>query len=158
MLNRLMIYLGASEKRAQAEIANETVKQDAPRVDFTTSPDGQRVLVIEQTYDRAWRLVGLALDSGDFAVEDQNRSQGLYAVEFRDNLAESKRNQGLFSKLAFWRDDEKPERLPGDRYQVRLAGRGEYTLVVIQDGQGQPSNNATARRILDELRESISQS
>ena len=104
---------------------------------------------------RAWRLVGLALDSSDFAIEDQNRAQGLYLVEYRDNVKDSRRKgKGFLARMAFWRKDDKPQS-SGERYQVRLAGRGENTVVVMLNEAGEPDDSARAQNILDGVREAI---
>jgi outer membrane protein assembly factor BamC len=148
MLRRLMIYLGASEKRAETQLAKAANPQ-TPKVRLQDAADGQKTLVIDENYARAWRLVGLALDGSNFVVEDQNRGQGLYVVEYNDPLVERKESKGLFSGLAFWRKDSPSP--PGMRYRVRLAGQGSQTLVVVQNAQGQPDNSPTAQLILKSL-------
>lgn len=43
--------------------------------------DGAGTLELQESFDRAWRRVGLALDRVGFAtVEDRDRSKGLYFV------------------------------------------------------------------------------
>lgn len=155
MLNRLMVYLGASERRAQAELAGtDSQGQGGPRARLIDDPSGQKGLLIEQDYDRAWRLVGLALDGGRFLVEDQNRAEGLYLVEYRENPDAGGASKGLLSRLVFWR--KKQDSAPADeRYRVRLAGRGPQTLVVVHDDSGQPDNSATAQLILDKVRQTV---
>ena len=151
MLNRLMVYLGASERRAELELAQPQLKSRTPQVRLAQGPQGQKGLIIEEDYSRSWRLVGLALDSSNFVVEDQDRAQGLYLVEYRD-LLENDSEPGLFSSLAFWKDDP-PEK--GVRYQIRLAGRGPETLVVIMDASGNPDSSTTAQQILESIAEVI---
>lgn len=156
MLNRLMVYLGASERRAQSELAktgNETTA--GPRAQLVDDPSGQKGLLIEQDYDRSWRLVGLALDGGRFLVEDQNRAEGLYLVEYRENPDAGGSSDGLLSRLVFWRKKQAGGSPPDARYRVRLAGRGPQTLVVVHDDKGQPANSATAQLILDKVRETV---
>lgn len=155
MLNRLMVYLGGADKRALAQAGSGSAAKGI-RVQRTDVGGGQQGLIINENYSRAWGLVGSALDSSNFAVEQQNRSQGLYVVEYVDPVAESRRqNKGLLSKLAFWRDDKGEARQPGERYQVRLAGQGERTLVVVLDAQERPTNSPTAQQILKSLQEQI---
>ena len=151
MLNRLMVYLGASEQRAQAALANAEVIQPL-QAEIIVNEIGQQALLINADYDRSWRLVGLALDTSSFLIEDQNRSEGLYVVEYRETVADSRK--GFLSKLAFWRDDDAP-REEGERYRVRLAGQGAQTLVVVHDMQGQPSNTPAAQFILDNVRQAM---
>ncbi|MFO1351601.1 MAG: outer membrane protein assembly factor BamC [Gammaproteobacteria bacterium] len=159
MLNRLMVHLGASEKRAQAELAKSSERQpdaqaQTARVRAGTTSDGQQALIIREDYDRSWRLVGLALDAGNYAVEDQNRDEGLYVVEYRPEGQKPTRKKGLLSRLAFWRDDDEPA-AEGTRYRVRLAGQGAETLVVVHDADERPDNSPTAQKILNAVREVI---
>jgi outer membrane protein assembly factor BamC len=152
MLNRLMVHLGISEQRAAAEMASAGVVSQGPRVRMVDEGANQKGLLIEQSYSRAWGLVGLALDGSNFVVQDQNRSQGLYVVEYRDPL-EQQDDRGFLSKLAFWKGNSPPPK--GVQYNVRLAGRGSQTLVVVQNSAGQPDDSPTAQLILDKLAEVI---
>lgn len=152
MLNRLTVYLGASEKRAEAQKAKAGTTPAGPRVRLVEQ-GGESQLVISEDYSRAWRLVGLALDGGNYAVEEQNRGQGLYVVEYRDPEKENQKpgDEGLLSKLAFWRS--KPDAPPpGTRYRVRLAGQGQQTVVVVRSASDQPDNSPGARQVLETLR------
>lgn len=154
MLNRLTVYLGASEKRAEAQQA-KTGTAAGPRVRLVQE-SGESRLVIGEDYSRAWRLVGLALDGSNYAVEEQNRSQGLYVVEYRDPEKENRKpgDEGWFSKLAFWRS--KPEAPPpGTRYRVRLAGQAQQTTVVVRNANDQPDDSAGARQVLEVLQQTI---
>jgi outer membrane protein assembly factor BamC len=163
MLSRLMVYLGASERQAEAQLASvqeasqpitDSAIEPSPQLQQArlTTVEGQRALIIEEDYSRAWRLVGLALDSNNFLVENQDRSQGQYVVEYRDPLDDGT-EQGFLSSLAFWQDDPPPPE--GVRYQVRLAGQGPQTVVVVQNAAGQPDESPTAMRILETLSETV---
>lgn len=157
MLNRLMVFLGASQKRAEAQLAEAETKagdapERAPRTRWLDLGEGVNALLINEQYPRAWRLVGLALDSSNFVVEDQNRAQGLYVVEYRE-LLENEQEEGFLSNLAFWKDSPPPE--SGNRYQVRVGARDSQTLVMVYNTEGQPENSATAQRILTSVQEVI---
>lgn len=153
MLKRLMVYLGASERRA--ETAAKTGAAAGPRTRLVDE-GGESRLIVNEDYSRAWRLVGLALDSSSYAVEEQNRSQGLYVVEYRDPELENQKpgDEGWLSKLAFWRS--KPEAPPpGTRYRVRLAGQSGQTVVVVRDSSDQQDSSAGARQVLEALQRTI---
>ncbi len=154
MLKRLTVYLGASEKRAEAQQAKAGTAV-GPRVRLVEQ-DGESQLIVSEDYSRAWRLVGLALDSSNYAVEEQNRGQGLYVVEYRDPEKENQKpgDESWLSKLAFWRSkSEAPP--PGTRYRVRLAGQSGQTLVVVRDSGDRPDNSAGARQVLEALQRTI---
>jgi outer membrane protein assembly factor BamC len=155
MLNRLTVYLGASEKRAEAQQARAATAPAGPRVSLVEQ-GGESRLIVGEDYSRAWRLVGLALDNSNYAVEEQNRGQGLYVVEYRDPEKENQKpgDEGWLSKLAFWRS--KPDAPPvGTRYRVRLSGQGQQTIVVVRDASDQPDSSAGARQVLEALQKVI---
>ncbi|MCL2644437.1 MAG: outer membrane protein assembly factor BamC, partial [Betaproteobacteria bacterium] len=94
MLRRLMVRLGADEARAQSVLA-ETQRVDRAKVQVT---DGETLLQMEESFDRAWRRVGLALDRVNFTVEDRDRAKGLYYVRYVDPEIDNK-SKGFFSRL-----------------------------------------------------------
>lgn len=158
MLSRLMVHLGAEEQRA-ATIAktDQAEASSAPRSRYVDTADGYRALVIEEPYDRAWRLVGLALDGSDFVIEDQNRAEGLYLVG-RSLLTRNPKDkdEGFFGGLFSSSSDELPSAdQDAPRHRVRLAGRGERTLVVVQNDQEQPDASETAEQLLETVQSVI---
>jgi len=146
MMRRLMTFLGAADERARAQLA--AAGRSTARSQLVQSRDGVK-LVIGEDFVRSWRLVGLSLDRVGFAVEDRDRSQGLYYVRYNDPAAEVE--EGLLSSLKFWGDDEDDSQ----RYQIRMAQDGRNTVVTVLDEQGQPEQSNTGRRILNLLREQI---
>ena len=154
MLKRLMAYLGAAEKRTTAEQGKGGTPA-GPRVRLIEQ-GAESQLVISEDYSRAWRLVGLALDSSNYAVEEQNRGQGLYVVEYRDPEKENQKpgDEGWLARLAFWRG--KPDAPPpGARYRVRLAGQSGQSVVVVRDSADQPDSSTGARQVLEAIQRTI---
>ncbi len=150
MLKRLMVFLGTEEQKAAAQLAQARAAGQ-PRATLVTDTGGQTLLKVHEDFSRAWRRTGIALDRIGFAVEDRDRSQGLYFVRYRDPLAED-RNKGILSKLAFWRDRTPDE---GTAYRIRLVGEGGETRVTVEDVEGRRDNSRTARRILTLLEEQL---
>lgn len=156
MLKRLAVYLGASERRAEARQAQASATPTGPRTRLFEE-GGESQLLINEDYSSAWRLVGLALDGSNYAVEEQNRSQGLYVVEYRDPEQENQdsKDKGWLSSLAFWRSDKTEAPPVGARYRVRLAGQGEQTVVVVRDSSDRPDASVGAKQVLDVLQKVI---
>jgi outer membrane protein assembly factor BamC len=156
MLSRITVYLGASEKRAEVEQARASVTPAGPRTRLIEE-GGESRLLINEDYSSAWRLVGLALDGSNYAVEEQNRSQGLYVVEYRDPELENQESgdEGWLSRLAFWRGKKTEAPPVGTRYRVRLAGQGEQTVVVVRDTNDRPDNSAGAKQVVEVLQQVI---
>lgn len=149
MLRRLMVFLGAADERARAALAASGADRP-PRSQLINTADGTQ-LRIADTFDRSWRRVGLALDRVGFAVEDRDRSAGVYFVRYNDPAREDA-DKGWFSNLKFWGDDDVDKI---NRYQVRVADGGAQTAVTVADEQGQTDSSPTAVRILTLLQEQI---
>ena len=150
MLRRLMVHLGVSEAESRAELAAQE-QRGVARSQIIKGRDGVSLL-IEEPFSRAWRLGGLALDRVGFAVEDRNRSQGIYYVRYNDPTAGTDEG-GWLSSLAFWKGDKDIDKQ--SRYQVQLTADELGTRVVVNDEQGQRSNSDTALRILTLIQEQI---
>ncbi|MFP3663357.1 outer membrane protein assembly factor BamC, partial [Burkholderia sp. SIMBA_043] len=57
-------------------------------------------LIVSESFDRAWRRVGVALDGGGFSVDDRDRSAGDYFVRYVDTDTGEKIDQpGFFSRM-----------------------------------------------------------
>ncbi|MDR2788049.1 MAG: outer membrane protein assembly factor BamC [Candidatus Accumulibacter sp.] len=152
MLRRLMVRLGSDDRRAQIELA-ETKNRPIARANLERSPDGASSLVIQESFDRAWRRVGLALDRVGFTVEDRDRSEGLYFVRYVDPESEDRNSEpGLLSKLAFWRPAA-PD--PQTKYRVYLKEGGGQTSVQVLSAEGGADRSDTGKKILDLLFEQL---
>lgn len=150
MLRRMMVYLGAADERARAQLAARGQRQQ-PRSQLLNTEQGTQLL-IDDSFGRSWRLVGLALDRVGFAVEDRNRSAGIYYVRYNDPTREEA-DKGLLSRLKFWGDDEDVDKV--NRYQVKVGTSGDRTVVRVANEQGEPERSPTAIRILSLLNEQI---
>jgi outer membrane protein assembly factor BamC len=152
MLRRLMVYLGVTEQRANRVLAQSQPSGSAGgSSQLVTGPGGQTELVIDEDFPQAWRLTGLALDRVGFAVQDRDRTQGVYYVRY-DNPSKGKKKEGFLSKLAFWRSSDIDT---VTQYRVKLSSAGGRTRVVVLNNAGQRENSATAKRILTLLQEDI---
>jgi outer membrane protein assembly factor BamC len=150
MLVRLMTKLGAKEEVARTQVAN--APSSAPRARLLSGEPGA-ALEFDESFDRAWRRIGLALDRTGFTVEDRDRSGGLYFVRYVDPKSAGRDEPGFFSKL-FGLDDKNAANL--QRYRIALKRAGEKTQVVVQTSQGSPETGETGQRIVtllvDELK------
>lgn len=153
MLRRLMVRLGAEEERAATVLATAETPE---RARLETS-EGRTRLILDESFDRAWRRVGLALDRTGFTVEDRDRSQGLFYVRYIDPDADvnSQRSEGMLSRLAFWRGSGTSSATGGAEYRVRVASAAGSSQVVVMTREGGEDNSATARRILDLLNQQL---
>ncbi len=153
MLRRLMVRLGADEARAQAIVKAAPEPQ---RAELKSGGGGKVNLTLDESFDRAWRRVGLALDRTGFTVEDRDRSKGLYFVRYVDPEADvkSKKSEGLLSKLAFWRAKEDVV-TGGSEYRIRVQGEGDASTVSVLTREGGEDPSETARKILGLLQQQL---
>ncbi len=114
------------------------------------------MLQVQEGFDRAWRRVGLALDRVGFTVEDRDRTQGLYYVRYVDPEVDvkSKKDEGILSKLAFWRSD-KPQVPSGSQYRIYVKGMDAASSVQVLTREGGTDTSESARKILGLLHQQL---
>ena len=153
MLRRLMVRLGAEEKRAEAALASSAKTE--PRARMAGGKNGDGVLEVDERFDRAWRRVGLALDRVGFTVEDRDRSRGLYFVRYVDPEQDnaSKKDDGILAKLAFWKGKEAVSSKV--QYRIHVSGVGTQTTVQVLTAEGGADQSETARKILGLLQQQL---
>lgn len=152
MLRRLMVRLGSDQKRAESEISAAKQKP-VDRAKLSRSADGAGTLEVQESFDRAWRRVGLALDRVGFTVEDRDRSKGLYFVRYVDPETDGqKKSDGFLSKLAFWKGSA-PN--PQIKYRIYLKNNGAVTTVQVLSSEGGVDQSETSKKILTLLYEQL---
>ena len=155
-LERLMLAFGTPAPEAAQAVAAMTNAPDKARIE--KGNDGSSKLIVDDTFDRAWRRVGLALDRTGFTVVDRDRSKGLYFVRYANpDLENKKRNdEGWFkeaiNKLQFWKTDtpEKPE-----QYRVVVTQADPNSLVTVQDPAGIADHSPNGEKILALLKDQL---
>jgi outer membrane protein assembly factor BamC len=154
-LRRLMVRFGVEDARAKAQLANNDVTLE--RAKLVRGGAGAGKLELTETFDRAWRRVGLALDRVGFTVEDRDRSKGYYFVRYVDPQIDGQKNpekdSGFLSKLAFWKTDKSG--IKAEQYRVVVTQANSLSEVQVQDKDGQQDNSDTGRRILSLLHEQL---
>jgi len=158
-LRRLMLKLGADQERAKAQVASA-----APGVAGAAAPSlvslsaSGDALDVRESFDRAWRRVGLALDRGGFTVEDRDRSQGVFFVRYIDPEidAASTAKPGFFARMF---SSSAKARANAQQFRVKVGAAGEQVRVTVlgKDGSQLATDvdRKTGTRILALLREQL---
>ncbi len=153
-LERLMVALGTPAPAAAQALAPDSKTPDRARID--TGADGVR-LVVDDTFDRAWRRVGLALDRTGFTVVDRDRSKGLYFVRYANpELENKKKSEGwlgdTLTKMQFWKTTppDKPE-----QYRVVVTQADPLSVITVQDPNGVVDRTANSEKILALLKDQL---
>lgn len=148
MLRRLMIKLGTTAKQAENQLQTAQVRQTSQLV----ARDGNYVVEVSESFDRAWRRVGLTLDRSGFTVEDRDRSLGLYFVRFVEPKLPGQEEPGFWAKLF---GNVPKDKVP-QKYRIFVRGEGDKSVISVQDMEGKAEASDNAQRILkvvsDDLR------
>ncbi|MDQ3187454.1 MAG: outer membrane protein assembly factor BamC [Pseudomonadota bacterium] len=164
MLQRLLVRFedplrrtttAAAEAGTSAAAAGTAAVSALPQIArIVKTSDGRNDrLEVDETFDRAWRRIGLALDRGGFTVEDRDRAKGFYFVRYLDPdfEAKAKSAQGFFSKMF---GKEKPIQAP--QYRVGLTNQSDAkTVVQVFDTSGKLEQSPVSDRILNLLSEQL---
>lgn len=148
-LRRLMVKLGSSPQEAQ--MASTSAKPTTVAVPVEVV-NGQPTLSINETMDRAWRRVGVAIDRSGFTVEDRDMAAGRYFVRYVAPQA-AKEEPGFLSRIF----SSKKEQNLMTKYVISLvnAPSGQVWVRVLNtNGQAEQSSDADKilRVIAAELR------
>ena len=155
MLSRLLVKLGAAETAARNAVQNPATVSSAPAQPRARVVAGKpaATLEVDDSLDRAWRRVGIALDRSGFSVEDRDRAAGLYFVRYVDpKTAGQDAPPGFFAKLFGASTDTSA---PAVKYQVSLKSDGTKTLVSVLDAQGAPDAGENSQRIVAVLADEL---
>ena len=146
-LTRLMERLGMTQEQAKAQITTTAAAPKTPKAKLIE--DGAETRIeMTQSFDRAWRDVGLALDRSNFTVDDRDRSKGIYFVRYVNpkDLGDSR---GWFGRT-FGKTDDADKK--AKVYRVVVQDRGQNQIVIsVQDSDGKPENTATGNQLLTTL-------
>jgi outer membrane protein assembly factor BamC len=152
-LRKLMVRFGVEDNRAREMVA---VAPKIERAKYVKAAEGGAgLLELDEPFDRAWRRVGLALDRVGFTVEDRDRSKGFYFVRYLDpeSDAATKKNDGVLSKLAFWRSDKPAAK--SEQYRVLVKESKDTSQVQVLNKEGAPDRSDVAQKILSLLHEQL---
>ncbi|MEO6407700.1 MAG: outer membrane protein assembly factor BamC [Burkholderiaceae bacterium] len=150
-LSRLMVKLGAKEEVAKIAVATSVNTAPARARALANTPAAS--LQVDDSFERAWRRVGLALDRSGFTVEDRDRSQGVYFIRYVDPALAGKDEPGMLSKF-FNFGSKTPDSGPA-RYRVVVKGEATTSTVTVQNATGAPENGEAGQRIVKLLVEDL---
>ncbi len=156
-LSRLMVQLSdinQKEKVKAKALAESKTIVLASKATLVKGNDASKV-VVNESFDRVWRRVGLALDRVGFTVEDRDRSQGLYYVRYVDQDKDAKntpeQQKGFFAKMFTFSETEKV----AQRFQIAVREFDGKCDIVVLDDKGQPETTSTGKKIVNLLYEQL---
>lgn len=145
MLARLMVYLGINVDNAHTLVAQ--AEQDTDTAHLAQLQGDQTSLTLNEGFDRAWRRVGVGIDSAGFDVSDRDRSAGDYFIRYLDSDSGVKiEQQNVIGRLFGSKNTAEAATL-----RVHVAEQGGSSVVTVLDSAGQVQTTDTAKRILSVL-------
>jgi outer membrane protein assembly factor BamC len=154
-LSRLMVKLGATEEVAKATVASASASAASggpPRARLVVGSSSP-TLQLDDSFDRAWRRVGVALDRTGFTVEDRDRAQGLYFVRYVDPAYAGREEPNLFQRMFSF--GKKKDDTGLAKYRVKVTSEGQLSTVAVLDSQGRPETSENGKRIASLLLEDL---
>lgn len=110
------------------------------------------LIELEAPYAEAWNDVGKALGRLKLEVSDQNRSDGLYYVYFRED-DKPYEDRGLFGDLSSLFSGSET---PAEEYRVKLEDRQDVTVIYVLDNNGEPRREGRGLELLKRLHQALS--
>lgn len=154
MLQLLMVRFGASEAQAASAVTG-TVAASGVAAIGAIEPAGTAslrevsgdsvVIAMNDPFDRAWRKVGLSLESSGLAVEDKDREKGFYF------LGPVKIERGWWDRMKFWKASADAKK----HYRVFVKDGGKACEVSVTDQDGASSN--VTRELTEAIYKNINQ-
>lgn len=147
MLQRLMVRFGGNEVQATNALVTGGTPGGAAAGTASLQDifDGSRIIIVNDTFDKTWRRVGLALEAAGLTVEDKDRAKGIYFLQ------QVKAESSWMDKLQFWKDSEDNNK----RYRVNIKDGGTSCDVSVADQDG--ATDATTQKMVDAIYKNINQ-
>jgi outer membrane protein assembly factor BamC len=149
-LQRMMVKLGTPPNQAAAQVA--ALPKQPARARIEKGSDGSSKLVVDDSFDRAWRRVGLALDRTGFTVVDRDRSKGLYFVRYSNPDLDAKKSKSWFEAIQFWKSSEKAK---PEQYRVVVTQEDPNSVVTVEDPAGAADRSPNGDKILALLQDQL---
>lgn len=151
MLTNIAQFVANSADAGSISMVADRAMGAAGRITLVDGDAGTRIQ-LALPFNRAWASVGKALPESGFAVDDKNRSEGVYYVSFIGTSEE--REQGWFDWL--W-GSEKEHPLAGRQYLVKLAAVADDAVVITLSQQdGSSADRKEQQALLTLLKGNIS--
>jgi outer membrane protein assembly factor BamC len=146
VLTRMLVRLGGVPLQAGVPGSPASVPEVVAPVRARTLANQETATVqVDDTLERTWRRLGLALDRGGFTVEERQRSNAVYTVRYIDPKEAAKTERGFWARLFSSEAENTP--IVG-QYRIQIGAEGErVSRVRILTPQGAPDNSANAQRI-----------
>ena len=168
-LSRLLLALGdqnasTTTAKASSSIAQKTVESTASSLNSPSAPnpsftpkvrslENGAQLEIKESFDRAWRKVGSALDRTGFTIEDRDRTAGTFFIRYTDEKSDTQ-NASIFSKVKNLFKSQ-AESIQPERYRLAVETKNDRSLIRILGSSNNTDSGTAAKQILKLLADEL---
>lgn len=129
MLQLLMVKLGGGSAAPVATVdSTATATTQVAAVTLQTTADGSKSILLNEPFDKSWRKVSLALEQAGIALEDKDRSKGVFFLRSAKDKA--------------------------DASQVNVRESGAVCEVTVSNSKG--ASTADTQQLIDKLYQQLS--
>jgi len=146
MLVRMLQHFGLEEPAARQIVNTPETK---PSAEIVALANGENVLSITDTFDRAWRRISLAIERSGFVITDRDRTKGIFYVRHADSDINREANSGFWSKLAFWSNTEEQQKAAQLEYQVHI--KQESSKIILSLKAKEKADPALEKQLMSDL-------
>ncbi len=146
MLALLLQHFGLDEQAVRATMKAPTEQSSKAEL----SADGKK-LNISDSYDRAWRRVGLAVERSGFVINDRDRIQGIYYIRPAETDIAKEETTNYLGKLAFWRKSDADKKAAAEQKEYRLQIKQEVNRTVVTLKAKNTPDPALEKKLMDAL-------
>lgn len=146
MLVRMLQHFGLEEPAARQIVNTPEIK---PQAEIVTLANGEKVLSITDTFDRAWRRISLAIERSGFVITDRDRTKGIFYVRHADSDISREESSGFWSKLAFWNSTEEQKKAAQLEYQVQI--KQESSKIILSLKAKEKTDPALEQQLMSDL-------
>ena len=147
-------FIDAGKPAAQPApvVASEEAAGNTPRTGSSQelrvvdAGEGKMYLTIPDAFEQAWKNTGIALRNSGLQVTGGDAAKGVYLIT---RSAPQGEKEGIFSKLAFWKNKGPAE----TSYQISLTGAGNKTELIVVNEDDEWESTDEAARILGLIRD-----
>lgn len=146
-LEKMVNYLAQSVNNfSGTSLAAQNLNENKKAKIF--SENGQTVISLELSFDRAWSSVSKALDAANIIANDKNRSAGIFYVSYQ----QEERN-GFFSFLGFGKERNSSTLSNESDFEVTITEKNNKSYV-----RARPTNDniEEAEELLSKINEALS--
>ncbi|MEM7465283.1 MAG: outer membrane protein assembly factor BamC [Pseudomonadota bacterium] len=126
----------------------EASESASNRSEILSAGSGKIYISLQEEFSTAWDSTEAALSAAGIAVEEANKSRGVYAIKLPKGAGEKK--DGMFSKLKFGGDKN-------DTYQLSLTGVGTKTELVLLNNDGKWETSEEGTNVLRRVHQALLQ-